>query len=81
MAEYAELIKSLRQCSYGDCIGCKNEKMQNGCRSNLLVEAAAAIKELQNQKHGERADDGGLFTCPVCGGEMFQNIVPQTPLT
>ena len=47
MAEYAELIKSLRQCSYGDCIGCKNEQIQKGCRSKLEIEAADAINELK----------------------------------
>ena len=49
MADFAELVKSLRKCSYGDCIGCKNEQIQEGCRSKLEVEAADAIKELQKQ--------------------------------
>ena len=47
----------------------------------ICRECRKRLKEMLYQKHGECNNDAGLFTCPVCGGEMFQNVVPQPPLT
>ena len=46
MINYEEVVKSLRQCCYGLCEGCKHEQDQEGCRDALQKEAADAIEEL-----------------------------------